>query len=130
MPKTDEKQGEGFSWEIKRCPVCGGGERLFESLAEEARAAGFAGPDWRFCWDSKEGVVGDPDRVKHLPTGTTVPTFGVVLDICISQVRDEDGSTHPCGNVYAIALKRSTFKVPPRTPPIIRPGLRMPPFGN
>ena len=115
-----------FEAKFGTCPNCGSKERFLEQLGEEAKAKGFARPEWRMMYENRSGAAIDQAKANSIPIGSSVPGFDIEVDICMN-----------CGTMYAIKLKRLTIAVKAPSPqPIVpnrairRHGLERPPFAN
>ena len=117
-----------FHRTFTKCPVCtlreelakilgkpelklGGSEdRFLEQLGNTLKDRGLAREEWNFHLDVKQGVVTDRVKEASIPTGSEVPGYGLITDICMD-----------CGCVYAVDLTRNDAKasiapVPPLSP--------------
>ena len=104
---------EQINKKFTKCPACGSSNRFLEHLANELKEAGFAREDWKFCYESRQGVVLDKAREATIPVGSEVPNFAISTDVC------ED-----CGCMYAVEIMSQPVKKS------IMPNIQLPPGGS
>ena len=103
--------------QFAQCPNCGSEQRFCETLTNELKEKGYARENWRFSYDSKNGVVIDEAREAGIPIGASVPSYNIVTDICVD-----------CGTVYAVALRSGSAPKSIAPPKLFKPGQE--PHGN
>ena len=89
---------DGGTVQMKKCPVCGSGERIFDVIGEYMIQTGKLKPDSMLCSQSFTQIIHDPTGVQLI--GSKCPAFTILEDIC-----------RRCGNEYPKLIMRKDVKL-------------------
>ena len=105
--------------EFDKCPGCGSTNRLAGSVADEQKAKGLLGEDWKLGIYQMGGVIVDPNKVNQMLVGTKVPVVSALVDVCMD-----------CGMIFAVRLVRGEKSLQAVQMPPLPPGSSLPPMSG